>query len=719
MSESLLLTVHSTAETVVWVLIHSLWLGVLVAAITAALLAGARRVRPQIRYLSTCIALGLILPLSILTVTYHSPNQGHATATQNTTQVIGAETPSLTETADSEGSDVVFYTTTGLDLLKQSTPGSWIFLAWLMGVAWLSLYHVFGWRHANRLVRLGSQPVPGKWLATLTHLSNRLGVRQRVTLMQSPFLKTPCVVGWIKPAVLLPVTVFTNLSATDLQMILAHELAHIRRHDVLINYLQTAIETLLFFNPAVWFISKQIRMEREHICDDLAVDTCGDRVAYARALANLEALRSPRPHLAPAADGTSLLHRVRRLAGVPDVRSRWQSFSLISTAAVVTVLALTISMTTALVPAKVNAQADNVYQRQSGDIDGDWELEQSDDSDRPTLTLRFTRRGQTSFPVDLNKLQGLTDGDNVQFRLVRDAGTFYFEGDVSRDKDGLWGDGECHFRPDPDYVDQMEKLGYRIRSDNKLVSMALIDVDLAFARGLAELGYDYLSLDQLIAMYIHGASPEFIKDLDRLGYKDLDSDRLVEMRIHGVTPEYIEQLGKFGHRNIAPSKLVEMRIHRVDPDYIRRFSEIGYDNINPSKLVEMSIHGVSPEYVAELGGLGYKNLDPSTLVQMRIHRVDLEVIRALSELGYSHLSPSKLVEMQIHRVDPYFIKGLAELGYDDVDPSDLVAMRIHDVTPDFIRKMQERGYKNLSPDRLIEYKIHGYGDRYRRGEDRD
>ena len=102
----------------------------------------------------------------------------------------------------------------------------------------------------------------------------------------------PTVIGWLKPVVLLPASALAALTPQQLEAILAHELAHIRRHDYLVNLLQTLVETLLFYHPAVWWLSRRIRIERENCCDDLAVSLCGDPVAYAAALADLEALRS-------------------------------------------------------------------------------------------------------------------------------------------------------------------------------------------------------------------------------------------------------------------------------------------------------------------------------------------------------------------------------------------------------------------------------------------
>jgi hypothetical protein len=116
---------------------------------------------------------------------------------------------------------------------------------------------------------------------------------------------------------LLPASALAGLAPEQLEAIFAHELAHVRRHDYLVNLLQTAVETLLFYHPAVWWLSNRIRVERENCCDDLAVALCGDPIAYARALADLEELRGGQGRLAMAANGGSLVGRIRRLVGVP------------------------------------------------------------------------------------------------------------------------------------------------------------------------------------------------------------------------------------------------------------------------------------------------------------------------------------------------------------------------------------------------------------------
>ena len=146
-------------------------------------------------------------------------------------------------------------------------------------------------------------------------LSARLGLTRTVRLLESTRLQVPVVVGWLRPVLLVPTAVLGGLSPQQLEAVIAHELAHIRRHDYLVNLLQSAVETLLFYHPAVWWVSSAVRAEREHCCDDLAVVACGDAVLYARALTAIETLRHEEMGVAMAITGSPLLARVRRLLG--------------------------------------------------------------------------------------------------------------------------------------------------------------------------------------------------------------------------------------------------------------------------------------------------------------------------------------------------------------------------------------------------------------------
>ncbi len=140
----------------------------------------------------------------------------------------------------------------------------------------------------------------------------RLGIRRAVQVVQSAVVQVPLVVGWLRPIVMLPASALSGLSPAQLESIIAHELAHVRRHDYLVNVLQSVAEALLYYHPACWWISRRIRVEREHCCDDIAVAMCGDGVTYATALADLETRRRDAAFALAATDGP-LIQRVRRV----------------------------------------------------------------------------------------------------------------------------------------------------------------------------------------------------------------------------------------------------------------------------------------------------------------------------------------------------------------------------------------------------------------------
>ena len=193
----------------------------------------------------------------------------------------------------------------------------WLVALWFAGVLFLSLRFLGGLVVAQRLKRRRASEAIQQWQEKLSSLRGRLRVSRPVRLCESVLVEVPTVIGWLRPVILVPASALTGLSAEQLEALLAHELAHIKRYDYLINLIQTAVETLLFYHPAVWWLSAQIRQEREHCCDDLAVATCGDVLTYARALAELEQLRSVAPQLAVAANGGALINRIQRLVGSP------------------------------------------------------------------------------------------------------------------------------------------------------------------------------------------------------------------------------------------------------------------------------------------------------------------------------------------------------------------------------------------------------------------
>jgi hypothetical protein len=187
---------------------------------------------------------------------------------------------------------------------------------WALGVLALSLRLLGGWMLTRRLTRHAVHAVSPSVSAAACVIAARLRLRRAVSIVESGAVVVPTLIGWVKPVVLLPAIALSGLTAEQLQAILAHELAHVRRHDYLVNLLQSIVETLLFYHPATWWVSSQVRAEREHCCDDLAVELCGDRLVYVSALAELTTIANHRAFALAATDG-SLIDRVQRILGRP------------------------------------------------------------------------------------------------------------------------------------------------------------------------------------------------------------------------------------------------------------------------------------------------------------------------------------------------------------------------------------------------------------------
>jgi HEAT repeat protein len=204
-------------------------------------------------------------------------------------------------------------------IVERSVP--WLVLVWVAGVAVMSIRLAGGWWRTHALRVDGVSAAPVRAQDALAKLRTKLRITRAVGLVASARVTVPIVLGHVKPVIVIPAASFAGLDPSHLEAILAHELAHVRRHDYLVNLVQSVTETLLFYHPAVWWVSYQVRVAREHCCDDLAVQVCGSRRGYIHALLHLEELRNPHGALALGATDGSLLGRARRLLRHAEARS--------------------------------------------------------------------------------------------------------------------------------------------------------------------------------------------------------------------------------------------------------------------------------------------------------------------------------------------------------------------------------------------------------------
>ncbi|HEY8010677.1 MAG TPA: TonB family protein [Rudaea sp.] len=196
---------------------------------------------------------------------------------------------------------------------EQALP--WFVALWLAGVCLIATRSFLHWRRLARAVRAATL-LPRDWQLRLIQLRQRFGILRPVRLLTSIEIGTPTLIGWLKPAIVLPASLLTGFTPAQIELIIAHELSHVRRFDYLANLAQVAIETLLFYHPAVYWISREVRQAREQCCDDLVLTLGGgNAVAYARTLADLEELQHDFGPTVPAlgAGGGVLFARIRRI----------------------------------------------------------------------------------------------------------------------------------------------------------------------------------------------------------------------------------------------------------------------------------------------------------------------------------------------------------------------------------------------------------------------
>ena len=633
----------TTVEALGWALVHFAWQGALAAGVFGVLTLAARGAR--VRYALAAFTLGvmaLLPPLTVLLVRASSAEVAMPVAFAPAVPALrGADvTAGPSVTAAWPAAEV-------RARIAGALPG--IVALWCAGVLVLSIRYLGGWRLVQRMDRSARPLFDGEAVTRLGRLVRRMRMSRTVRLMESTMVEVPTVVGWLRPAILLPAATIAGLTAEQLEAILAHELAHVRRHDYLASLLQSAVETVLFYHPAVWWVSHRMRVERELCCDDEAVAACGNPIEYARALAGLEALR-PAPRLAPAATGGPLFERIARLVAAPSshgVRATRAATALLWCAA----LALVLTGVTSL-----RAQA-------------------TSPSEGETAKKRAPAVKRTPAPA----------------RSATTAPAARPAGPTSRGADAKT-DGAASSRPVP---------------VERLIELAGAGVTPEYVDGMADLGYPSLSWDQLIEMRSQGVGPECVKGLAEAGYPHLTPEQLVSLRTQGVSPDFVRGMAAQGMKDLSLSELLELRNQGVSPEYVRGLRAAGYANLSVTDLLGARSNGVSPEDAAALRGMGYTDLSLSRLVGLRSAGVDADYVRGLQAQGYKGLSTPMLFGLRSQGVTVEYIRELKDLGYAGLVPGELIELRSQGVTPEFVRELKDAGYDRLTTRELIDLRAHG------------
>ena len=658
----LALAIYSLApalQAVGWALLHLVWQGAVIAAALALLLALLPSRSANVRYALACAALALVVVVGVLTGlrSYASTappalrvtlQPARHAAPVHVPALHGAPAPGRVPVPAPGVAEIVVATFAPARVV--AIPDPWrmasdalpaVVSLWLAGVTLFSLRFIVQWLRARRLVTDHAQPACEPWLAMSRRLGAALGVRHAVRLLESTAVQVPAVVGLLRPVVLLPANTITGLLPGQLEMILAHELAHIRRHDFLVNLLQAAVETLLFYHPAVWWISRQVRIEREHCCDDLALSVCGSPLQYARALTRLEELRAGLVPLALSARGGSLLHRIRRVLGGPAA----------STGPVrgVTALALLLCVLLAFAGPSLTAiakpqpaarprtspapAARTATASPSRDAQRRAEIPTPDPaacvppSSEGACTDAATadaRDGGTDAEVDLDsneaiargrirltvdeliqlRSQGVTTADILEMR-------FLFPRVDIRDIAGLYAVGAT-----PEYVQRMRAAGIDVRSAEQARNLAAVGVTPRFIADMHAAGLDVESADAAAGLAAVGVTPELIRALRASGLSIESADEAKGLAAVGVTPEFVNGMRAVGLVVASADEAKSLAAVGVTPDYVRQMRAAGVPLREAGEAKSLIAVGVTPRFVRRLARAGYANLSVSDLCRL-------------------------------------------------------------------------------------------------------
>lgn len=604
----------STLHSLGWALLHFLWQGAALAALAGLLMSLCRRA--QTRY---AIALGsLVAMLAAPVATFVLLANSRAAVNDQC-----CFTPTVVSTPAHTMSTATFFAIRRVS--PAIDPSPWLVGTWLLGVALFSLRSAGGLLLLERERRRHSAGVNDHLLAICKTLQERIGLSRTIRYCQCQWMQAPAVIGWFRPVVLLPVTVLTGLSEEQLRSIIAHELAHIQRFDAFVNAFQVAVETLLFYHPAVWWLNRRIRIEREHCCDDTAVAVCGNAVEYARALTLMEKWRSA-PVLAMAANRGPLSERVFRVLGLKSIHPRTHGMGWAGGVLCLSAALAAGNVLLSLAYPRLHAGAASIAQSSRGylgSVDFSWQTATSSKTPAPSAKPSAGARPEAERKspsggsyVEEMKAAGLENltADQLIALKIQDVTPEYVQ--------GIRGQG---LRPDAD----------------QLVSMRIQGVTPEYVREVNGLGFTP-TVDQLVAMKIQGVDAAYIKGLKDAGVQ-ADVDQLVSMRIQGLTPA---EVGAFHREGIQPDadQLVSMRIQRVTPDYIREIHGLG---VKPTvdQFVSMRIQGVTPDYIKGLQTAGFK-FTVDEVISAKIQQITPEFIERAVKHGFKDLTLDKLIQLK-------------------------------------------------------------------------
>src|SRR5437016_4249754 len=620
-------------RTLGWTLLHFLWQGAGLAALFAVAAAVCRNA--SARYALAVSALVLMMVSPVVTFTWLRAQASPAVQTGAEGALTWARTSAQHATALSGSRAPVAESGAG-----QATGMLWLVEAWFLGVLLLSLRTAGGLILIERMRQREIKPVGAELYAKCVALQRRMGLDRVIRYCECHRLDAPAVLGWFRPVVLLPVRALTGLTEAQIEAVIAHELAHIRRLDCFVNLFQIATETLLFYHPGVWWVSRRIRAERENCCDDEAIVICGDAVNYARALTLMEEWRTA-PALMMAANRGPLAERVMRLLGWNGAAGGIRVAGLAGSFVCLVGALLAGNAFLGIAHAALGAGASFRQEQESSVI-----VVKPETTAAKARTAQAAKTTPASTPQPTPKAQ-TRPGSEQQ----------------------TTSDGKKQ-----SYMDAMAAAGIKITDVDELIALKIQGVTPEYIKGMHDLGLQP-SAEELIGMKVQGITLEYVREMRKFDSK-VGTDELIGMKVQGITPEYITEMRKY-YSNLNVEDSIGMKVQGVTPEYIRGFHDLG---LQPSAedVIGLKVQGVTPDYGKEMRAIGLK---PNTeeLIGMKVQGVTPEYVKSMQAAGFKDLDCDELIGAKVQGITPECIEKARKHGFQNLTLDKLMALKHADI----------------------------------------
>jgi beta-lactamase regulating signal transducer with metallopeptidase domain len=580
---------------------------------------------------------------------------------------------------------------------------SLLLLIWMVGTAVVLLRMLLGMLKVWWIARKVEPITDVCWEMMTRNLATKLQLRKPIKLQKSKRIAVPMTWGTLRPVVLLP-DESEEWSLQCRSIVLLHELAHVKRFDCLTQMMAQLACAVYWFNPLVWYVAQQLRVEREFACDDYVLEAGTRATDYASHLVEIASAFRVEAQVASMAVGmacSELESRVRAILNA-DLSRRTINVSQM-TLAVFGVLLL-------VLPLAVIQPWANAASRSDTRIASDESVtEQSETRLSKEDSARLNTSVQVNITDENQQKSSVTHTHESKEQHQVEVSATIESGEIQQSA--------------PHPVSHEDVVEVEVQSDEKssakdekpstkptvdgATRMKVYNITPEFIESMRKLGFDNLSINQLVQFRIHNVNEEFIREARNWGFDNLTPNQLMQLRMAGITAAYIETMKRAGFTNLSVNKLANLRLHNVTPEYIEMLRRLGYDNLSLDQLLSLKVHDVTEEFIRSTESWGYGKLSINDLAQVKIFNVNPEFAREMQSLGFGNLSLRNLIQLRVQGVNTGFVQEMRNMGFSNLSLEELLQMKIHGINANYIKMMRDAGFKNVSVQELIRMRLSG------------